>query len=80
LGNLYAAQFFESALENNPNIIQELADGETSSLLLWLQENIHQHGRKLSPAEIVHRATGKPLSHEPFVRYATKKFSEIYNL
>lgn len=80
LGNLYAAQFFETALENNPTIAQELAEGETSSLLSWLQDNIHQHGRKLSPSEIVHRATGKPLSHEPFVRYATKKFSEIYNL
>jgi carboxypeptidase Taq len=80
LGNLYAAQFFESALENNPDITEELESGKIAGLLLWLQENIHQHGRKLTPAEIVQRATNKPLSHESFVRYATKKYSEIYNL
>ncbi len=80
LGNFYAAQFFEAALENNPAIVDELAEGETTSLLVWLQEHIHQHGRKLSPSEVVHLATQAPLSHEPFVRYVTKKFSEIYNL
>ena len=25
-------------------------------------------------------ATGQPLSHEPFVRYITAKFSDIYEL
>jgi carboxypeptidase Taq len=67
-------------LENNPDITEELESGKIAGLLLWLQENIHQHGRKLTPAEIVQRATNKPLSHESFVRYATKKYSEIYNL
>lgn len=80
LGNLYAAQFFETVLENNPAIVAELEAGKITSLLAWLQENIHQHGRKLTPAEVVMRATQKPLSHEPLVRYATKKYSEIYNL
>jgi carboxypeptidase Taq len=80
LGNLYAAQFFETVLENNPAIVEELEAGEITGLLSWLQENIHQHGRKLTPAEVVMRATQKPLSHEPFVRYTTKKYSEIYNL
>lgn len=80
LGNFYAAQFFESAVQNNPNIAKELEAGQIDGLLSWLQENIQQHGRKLSPAEVVTRATQSPLSHEPFVRYATKKYSEIYNL
>jgi carboxypeptidase Taq len=80
LGNFYAAQFFETALQNNPSIAKALETGDTSSLLAWLQENIQQHGRKLTPAEVVIKATQKPLRHEPFVRYATKKYSEIYNL
>jgi carboxypeptidase Taq len=80
LGNLYAAQFFETALESDPAIGEELEMGDTTTLLVWLKENIQQHGRKLTPAEVVQRATNKPLSHEPFVRYATEKYSEIYNL
>lgn len=78
LGNLYAAQFYDAATAQVPNLNAELDSGETSSLMAWLQENIHQHGRKLSPGEIVNRATGKPLDHKAFVRYATDKFTEIY--
>ncbi|MFZ0545669.1 MAG: carboxypeptidase M32 [Candidatus Promineifilaceae bacterium] len=80
LGNLYAAQFYETALEDNPTLSDELEAGQISGLLSWLQENIQQHGRKLTPAEVVTRATKRPLSHESFVRYVTKKYSEIYNL
>jgi carboxypeptidase Taq len=80
LGNFYAAQFFETALHNNAAIAGELENGEITTLLTWLQENIQQHGRKLTPAEVVRRTTQQPLSHEPFVRYATGKFSEIYKL
>jgi carboxypeptidase Taq len=80
LGNFYAAQFFETALQDNPSIAGELENGEITTLLAWLQENIQQHGRKLTPAEVVRRTTQQPLSHEPFVRYATRKFSEIYKL
>ena len=80
LGNLYSAQLYEAAVEQNPAIQSEMAVGTTEGLGTWLGENIHQHGRKFPPSELIKRATGKPLSHEPFVRYATKKFSDIYNL
>ncbi|VAW31283.1 Thermostable carboxypeptidase 1, partial [hydrothermal vent metagenome] len=80
LGNLYAAQFYETAVTQNPLIAQEMAAGQTSALVCWLGENIHQYGRKFTPAELIQRTTGKPLSHKPFMRYVTKKFSDIYNL
>ncbi len=80
LGNLYAAQFFEAAQQQSPAISAELEAGETTALLSWLRENIHQHGRKFKPGEIVERVTGKPLSHEAFVDYAAEKFGEIYGL
>ena len=80
LGNLYAAQFYETAVDQHPEIIDELNQGRTTILVKWLRENIHQHGRKFSPREIVKNATGQPLSHQAFIRYATDKFSKIYNL
>ncbi len=78
LGNLYAAQFMETAVSQNPTIESELASGQTTALLAWLRENIHQHGHKFTPKELVQRVTGKPLSHQAFTRYATTKFSDIY--
>ncbi len=80
LGNLYAAQFFETAVAQEPQIETELAVGKTNALLAWLRENIHQHGKKYTPRELVQRVTGRPLDHEPFMRYVTAKFSEIYEL
>jgi carboxypeptidase Taq len=80
LGNLYAAQFYETAVAQNPTIAEEMAQGKTTELVSWLGENIHQHGRKFTPAELVQQATGSPLTHKPFMRYVTQKFSEIYEL
>jgi carboxypeptidase Taq len=80
LGNLYSAQFYEAVVAQNADIEQDMAEGNTSSLLAWLSENIHQHGRKYTPRELVQRVTGSSLSHEPFIRYVTAKFSDIYDL
>lgn len=80
LGNLYAAQFLEAARSHGAEVDADLAAGRTGALLDWLREHIHQHGRKFTPAEIVERATGRPLDHHAFVRYATAKFSEVYAL
>jgi carboxypeptidase Taq len=80
LGNLYATQFFETATSQNPVILDELAQGKTTTLLSWLRENIHQHGRKFTPGELVRRVTGQPLSHAAFMRYVSAKFGELYSL
>lgn len=80
LGNLYAAQFYEAAVAQDPSIDEELAEGKTDTLLAWLRKNIHQHGRKFTASELVHRVTGGPLSHKPFTRYASAKYSDIYQL
>lgn len=80
LGNLYAAQFYEAAAEEHPEIDEQLAVGNAEPLIAWLGENIHQHGRKFTPGELVQRATGKSLSHRPFVRYLKRKFTDIYEL
>lgn len=80
LGNLYAAQIFAAAQEQAPAISAELEAGKTTLLLSWLRESIHQHGRKFKPTELIERATGSSLSHQPFVDYVTAKFSDIYCL
>jgi carboxypeptidase Taq len=80
LGNLYAAQFWHTVVSQHPEIIDELNEGRTDTLLGWLGENIHQHGRKFTPTELVERVTGRPLSHQPFVSYVTAKFTELYGL
>jgi len=80
LGNLYAAQFYETAVSQDSAIAEEMADGKTDALLAWLRHNIHRHGRKFTAGELVQRVTGKPLSPRSFLGYVTAKFSDIYAL
>ncbi|MCO5199391.1 MAG: carboxypeptidase M32 [Anaerolineae bacterium] len=80
LGNLYAVQLYDAALAQLPALKSELEYGEIGGLFSWLHENVHRHGKKYTPDELVTRATGQSLTHEPFVAYVTKKFSQIYGL
>lgn len=80
LGNLYAAMFMATASQQDPQIAEQLARGETTLLLMWLRIHIHQHGSKFDAPELCRRATGQELTAEPFVRYAREKFGALYSL
>lgn len=80
LGNLISAQFFEAALKADPEIPSGIEQGNVNTLHNWLKENIYQHGRKYTAAELIDRVTGKPLSIDPFIRYIQRKYGELYTL
>jgi carboxypeptidase Taq len=80
LGNVLSAQLYEQALRDVPSIPAEVEQGRFSSLLDWLRENIHRHGRKYLPEDLIRRATGTPLRTEPYARYLKVKFGEIYGV
>ena len=80
LGNLYAAQFFQQACEDIPGLVAGFAKGRFEDLRAWLRERIHTQGRKYTPAELVERVTGRPLSHDSLLAHLTEKFGEIYRL
>jgi carboxypeptidase Taq len=73
LGNLMAAQLWESVRAELPEIDAELERGEFAPLRTWLRERIHVHGRKLPPPELLRRVTGQELAVEPFLRYLREK-------
>lgn len=80
LGNLVSAQLWEAALAAMPDLPQQIERGEFGGLLAWQRENIHRHAGKFEPMELIVRATGKPLSAEPYLRYLHGKYGEIYGL
>lgn len=80
LGNLYAAQFFDQACTDLNDLDGQFRRGEFTDLRDWLRTNIHTHGRRYTPAELVERVTGKPLCHEALMDHLTGKFGELYGL
>ena len=80
LGNILAAQLFAKATAEKPAITDEIRAGRFATLYEWLRVNVHQHGRKYAPAELVRRATGERLTIGPYVKYLREKFGEAYGL
>jgi carboxypeptidase Taq len=75
LGNLNAAQLMFAAEKQIAGLQDQLAEGHYQSLLQWLRENIHQHGRRYLPAELMRRATGETTQAKYRVEYLRKKYS-----
>lgn len=80
LGNIMGALFYDTAVKANPSILVDVRQGQFGSLHQWLRENIYQHGRKFTANELIERATGAPLTTEPYIRYLKTKYGELYNL
>ena len=80
IGNIMAAQLFETARAEDPSIQTALDRGDYTPLRDWLTERVCQHGRRYTREELLVRATGRGLDPEPYLRHLTAKFSEIYAL
>jgi carboxypeptidase Taq len=69
LGNLFAAQLWDTVLEAIPDVEARIERGDFAPLLAWLRENVHAQGRRYRSEELCERITGKPLDHEPLIRH-----------
>jgi len=80
LGNLIGAQLMEAARRDLPGLDAGFAAGEFGPLLSWLREHVHRHGRKLTPDELVERATGGRIEAGPWIASVREKFTDLYGL
>jgi carboxypeptidase Taq len=80
VGNVLSVQLFEAAVDERPEILPQMERGEFGTLLGWLRENVHRHGKKYEPDTLIERATGRPPDTGPYLRYLGTKFGEIYGL
>ncbi len=80
LGNLYAAQFWETIEEAIPDLHKQIAKGQFLELKEWLNTNIHRHGRRYLASELCKKVTGKELSAEPLLRHLTSKAEAVYGI
>jgi carboxypeptidase Taq len=78
LGHLRASQVWERVTADLPGLEKEIRRGEFGSLRDWLRENLHRHGRKLTPAELQQRVIGGPVDPQAFVARLGAKLKAIY--
>jgi carboxypeptidase Taq len=78
LGNVISAQLFERASAELTDLPAQFAAGEFGGLLGWLRRNLHAHGRKFTPTELLQRITGGGVQAAPYLAYLRGKFGELY--
>ena len=80
LGNLISVQLWEKISTDIPDLNEQIRRGGFDGLLTWLRTNVHTHGRKYEPQELVQRITGSKITPEPYLRYLEGKYRGIYGL
>ena len=80
IGNLLSVQLFDCARKEIEDLDADISKGNFDALLHWLRENIHCHGSKFTPSELVKRITGNSMDAQPYLNYLRNKYSEIYKL
>jgi carboxypeptidase Taq len=79
-GNVLSVQLFETAVDEQPEIMPQMERGEFDALLDWLRENVHRHGKKYEPDDLISNATGSPPNTAPYLKYLERKFVELYGV
>jgi carboxypeptidase Taq len=80
IGNLIAAQLYETAHETLGDLDGMIAQGDFSPLLDWLRVHVHTHGRNYTANELVQNTTGRPLSAKPLVKSLRTRYAAVYDV
>lgn len=80
LGNLLAAQLWESAALAIPELESTIAQGDFARLREFLVRALHRHGAALDPAELIVKATGRPLEIAPLMRHLRTNYGALHGV
>ena len=73
-----AAQLWYSALDQQPNLPDDFAQGDFSKLLTWLQRNVHAKGKRYDALALTEKVTGQKLSPAALLRYLRERYVPLY--
>jgi carboxypeptidase Taq len=76
MGSMLAAQLFERATAERPDILPSLARGDFSPYFAWVRPRVHERASFVDFATLVNDATGRPLGVEAFKRHTRRRYLE----
>lgn len=79
-GNLMGVQIWNKLKEDIDDVEGHIQTGSYRPILDWLVERVYGYGRMMRPKELFEHVVGEPMHPQPWLDYATEKFSTIYNL
>jgi len=80
LGNLLAAQLWEKAHAELPDLDPQIAKGNFRLLLDWLRKNVHAYARRYNTNELSQRICGSNLSHNALISYINGRYLPLHHV
>lgn len=74
LGAMTAAQLYQAADEQLPELSESLRAGDFRPLMQWLRETIHSQGSRLSGDALITAASGRSLDPEVFKAHLRRRY------
>jgi carboxypeptidase Taq len=74
LGAMTAAQLFAAAQKAHPTLRAQLAQGDFTTLVGWLRDNIHAKASSRSTRQLLIEATGRPLDAGVFKAHLSQRY------
>ena len=78
LGNVYAAELFESFAKQYPNWEERLSHGKFDFIKDWLQEKVWSKGRRYNGHNLIQQITGKPPTAKAYIHYLKEKYTSLF--
>ena len=80
IGSIYSAQLFNQLTKDNPDTLNQITQGDFSSIIQWLDKNIHKIGCRLSADDIVKQCCGEGLNSNVYISYLKDKYYQLYDV
>jgi len=80
LGNLNSAQMAHAMRRALPDLSALIGRGEFAPVRAWLTDQVYQHGKLKTAAQIMMDATGEPTNATYLLKYFAEKYSPLYAL
>ena len=79
LGNVLSLQLWDRISDEIPDLDGSIRSGEFDSLRKWLGENVHTHGSKYLPKDLMEKVLGtRKLDPGPLTTYLEAKVTDLY--
>jgi carboxypeptidase Taq len=76
MGSMLAAQLFERASADDPEILPALGRGDFGPYFAWVKPRVHERASFVSFDQLIRDATGAPLSADAFKRHVKRRYLE----
>lgn len=74
LGAFTAAQFYQAAAQQLPELDAQIKAGEFAPLMTWLGTHIHRQAARYSTDDLLEKVTGSPLSSDAFISHLQSRY------